>query len=230
MIAVDNASADDTVDRLREWPEITVVRLPRNIGAAARNDGARRATTPYVAFCDDDGWYEADGLRVAVALLDRHPALALVNARILVGEEGRLDPISAEMADSPLPEEAGIPGSVLLSFMAGAVVVRRSAFLGVGGYHPRFFLGGEEETVSIRSPTPAGRCGTSPRWSCTTIRASPTPRTCGLSGCATRCGTPGCTAAGARRCAGRCSPWPTPRRTATGSAVSEWRWPACRGR
>jgi GT2 family glycosyltransferase len=148
VIAVDNASTDDTVARLRAWPGITVVPLPRNIGAAGRNEGARRARTPYVAFCDDDGWYERDGLQVAVQLLDRHPSLAVVNARILVGDEERLDPISVEMADSPLPERDGIPGTVLLSFMAGAVVVRRSAFLGVGGYHPRFFIGGEEETVS----------------------------------------------------------------------------------
>ncbi|WP_170315526.1 glycosyltransferase family 2 protein [Nakamurella deserti] len=148
VVAVDNGSTDATVATLRSWPGITVVPLPRNIGAAARNEGARRAGTPYVAFCDDDGWYERDGLGVAVRLLDRHPSLALVNARILVGEEERLDPISAEMADSPLTERDGIPGTVLLSFMAGAVVVRRSAFLGVGGYHPRFFIGGEEETVS----------------------------------------------------------------------------------
>ena len=148
VIAVDNASTDDTLARLREWPGITVVPLPRNIGAAGRNEGARRARTPYIAFCDDDGWYERDGLRIAVRLLDRHPSLAVVNARILVGEEERLDPISTEMAASPLPEQHDIPGTVLLSFMAGAVIVRRSAFLGVGGYHPRFFIGGEEETVS----------------------------------------------------------------------------------
>jgi GT2 family glycosyltransferase len=34
--------------------------------------------------------------------------------------------------------------------MAGAVVVRRSAYLEVGGYDPRFFIGGEEETLSFR--------------------------------------------------------------------------------
>jgi GT2 family glycosyltransferase len=149
VIAVDNASADDTVAQLRASPDITVVALPRNIGAAARNVGARRATTRYVAFCDDDGWYERDGLRTAVQWLERHPKLAVVNARILVGGENRLDGISVEMADSPLPDRVGIPGAVLLSFMGGAVVVRRSAFLQVGGYDERFFMGGEEETVSF---------------------------------------------------------------------------------
>jgi GT2 family glycosyltransferase len=149
LIAVDNASADDTVEVLRRRPEIEVIALDRNIGAAARTIGIEQAETPYVACCDDDGWYEADGLIRAADLLDESPKLALVNARILVGAEERLDPISAEMAQSPLEDRAGIPGGVLIGFMAGAVVVRRDAILGVGGYHPRFFIGGEEETLAL---------------------------------------------------------------------------------
>ncbi|HYI53690.1 MAG TPA: glycosyltransferase [Microlunatus sp.] len=149
VIAVDNASSDDTVRVLRHRG-VELIQLPENIGAAARNVGVERARTPYVATCDDDGWFEADGLEIAADLLDRHPDLALVNARILVGADDHLDPISAEMADSPLPSPDGLPGAALLGFMAGAVVVRRTAYLEVGGYDPRFFIGGEEETLSFR--------------------------------------------------------------------------------
>jgi GT2 family glycosyltransferase len=149
VIAVDNGSDDGTARVLAAHPGVEVVALPRNIGAAARNAGVARARTPYVACCDDDGWYERDGLVAAVELLDAHPRLGLVNARILVGPERRLDVISAEMAASPLPDRAGIPGRPLLSFMAGASVVRREAFLQAGGYDPRFFIGGEEETLAV---------------------------------------------------------------------------------
>lgn len=148
VVAVDNASVDGTVAVLRD-AGVQVVALPSNVGAAGRNAGVAAARTPYVLFCDDDGWYERAGLAAACDLLDRHPALALVNARILVGPEGRLDPISAEMGASPVPERAGIPGAVLLSFMGGAAVVRRSAYQSVGGYDERFFIGGEEETLSF---------------------------------------------------------------------------------
>ncbi|GGL88106.1 glycosyltransferase family 2 protein [Nakamurella endophytica] len=150
VVAVDNASADGTVDVLRARPGLEVVPLPENIGAAARNAGAERAATPYLAFCDDDGWYDRDGLVVAADLLDRHPRLALVNARILIRDEARVDPISTIMSRSPLADTAGIPGAVLLSFMAGASVVRRSAYLEAGGYEPVFFMGGEEETLSFK--------------------------------------------------------------------------------
>jgi N-acetylglucosaminyl-diphospho-decaprenol L-rhamnosyltransferase len=150
VIAVDNASVDDTADVLERQRGVEVVRLPSNTGAAGRNVGAQRVRTPYVAFCDDDGWYERAGLELACDLLDQHPDLDLINARILVGEEERLDPISAEMADSPLTDRQGLPGTVLLSFMGGAVVVRCSAYQEVQGYDPRFFMGGEEETLSFK--------------------------------------------------------------------------------
>jgi len=147
-IVVDNASVDHTVDVLRDRGDLEVIALPVNIGAAGRNHGVQRAETPYVLFCDDDGWWQPEGLPAAVALLDAHPRLAVVNARILVGEQGRLDAISVEMADSPLPERAGIPGAVLMSFMGGAVLIRRAAYLEVSGYDPVFFMGGEEETLA----------------------------------------------------------------------------------
>lgn len=149
VIAVDNGSSDATADVLDEYPGVEVIRLPHNIGAAGRNAGAARARTPYVAFCDDDGWYQPDGLHLACDLFDAHPSLALINARILVGPECRLDPISVEMGDSPVPDRHGLPGTVLLSFMAGAAIMRKAALCDVGGYERRFFIGGEEETLAL---------------------------------------------------------------------------------
>ncbi len=150
IVAIDNASSDGTAALLRRHGGIEVLELETNIGAAARNVGVEHARTPYVAFCDDDGWYVRDGLVRATSGLDQFPALALINARILVGHDLRLDPISAEMADSPLPDKHAIPGHVLLGFMAGACVVRVSAYRAVGGYDPEFFMGGEEEALALK--------------------------------------------------------------------------------
>ena len=155
VIAVDNASTDGTVAKLSQRHGVEVVTLSTNIGAAGRNAGLDRAHTPYVIFCDDDGWWERDGLDRAVELFEKYPALAVINAKILVRDEARLDPISAEMADSPLENRSGVPGAVLMSFMAGAVIVRREAYHQVGGYDPAFFLGGEEETLAVKLV----RCG-----------------------------------------------------------------------
>lgn len=150
VVAVDNASTDGTVALLEERAGVTVVALAANTGAAARNIGVEHARTPYVAFCDDDTWYERAGLVHAARLLDAHARLGLLTGRILVGTGETLDAISEEMAASPLPETVGIPGAVLVSYMGGASVARRTAFLGVGGYDARFFMGGEEELVGWR--------------------------------------------------------------------------------
>jgi hypothetical protein len=136
IVAVDNGSQDNTASALASFEQVELVRLPQNIGAAGRNTGVDRVHTPYVLFCDDDGWYEADGLPVVCDLFERHPNLALINAKILVGEEQRLDPISREMAESPVPDRHGLPGAVLLSFMAGAAAVRTVAYKEVGGLRP----------------------------------------------------------------------------------------------
>lgn len=149
VVAVDNASTDATREHLDRRPWLRRRDLPSNTGAAGRTEGVRAATTPYVVFCDDDGWWERDGLERAVALLDAHPDLAAVNARIVVGDDEEPDPISTEMAASPLADRHGIPGPVLLSFMGGATVWRVRAYEQAGGYHPRFFIGGEEETLAF---------------------------------------------------------------------------------
>ena len=57
IVVVDNASVDDTAQRLRAaFPDITCVRLARNVGAAGRNAGVRACDRPYIALCDDDTW------------------------------------------------------------------------------------------------------------------------------------------------------------------------------
>jgi GT2 family glycosyltransferase len=149
VIAVDNGSTDATVDILRHHRGVEVVSLPRNVGAAARNAGVQAARTPYVAFSDDDTWYAPDAPSRMADLFDRHPRLAVVTARILVGEACAEDPMCLEMAQSPLPAAGGVPGHTLLSFLAGVSAVRRDAFLAAGGYDPRLFIGGEEELLAI---------------------------------------------------------------------------------
>lgn len=149
IFLVDNASTDGTADAVRQrFPQVEVLPAGCNLGAAARNLGVRRAQTPYVALCDDDTWWEPGSLACAADLFDAHPRLAVATARILVGPEEREDPICAELERSPLPAEPGMPGRPLLGFMAGASIVRRSAFLQAGGFEPRFFIGGEEELLA----------------------------------------------------------------------------------
>jgi GT2 family glycosyltransferase len=149
LIVVDNASSDGSADAAGRYRQVRVIRAAANLGAVARNVAVARVTTPYVAFCDDDTWWEPGALRRAAALLDACPRLAAVTGRILVEPGGEEDPITPELRDSPVPGPAWLPGPALMSILAGASMLRVAAFNEAGGFSPRLWLGGEEELLSM---------------------------------------------------------------------------------
>lgn len=149
IVVVDNASDDDTAARIAaRFPFVQLIVAPGNLGASGRNLGVERVTTEYVAFCDDDTWWSPGALSRAVEILDAAPGVAVLNARVVVGEQGARDETCERMRESPLIRD-GLPGPALIGYMAGACVFRTDVFRQVGGYEPRLFIGGEETLVSL---------------------------------------------------------------------------------
>jgi GT2 family glycosyltransferase len=158
IVVVDNGSVDGSAEAVRRrGPRVRtgveLVPLAENLGAAARTIGVEVARTPYVAFADDDSGWVPGALARAARHLDDHPRLGLLAAAVLVGPPGRrrLDPVSAAMARSPLscPRDRELPGPPVLGFMACGAVVRRTAYLEVGGFSPVLFFLGEERLLSF---------------------------------------------------------------------------------
>jgi len=149
VVVVDNGSSDGTAQAVRDrHPWVDLVASRENLGAVGRNVGVERVDTPFVAFCDDDTWWEPGSLRKATDILEQHPHVAVLTARIVVEPAGVEDPIVTELRESPVPTAPGLPGPALGSFLAGASVVRRDAFRSLGGFHRRLWLGGEEELLA----------------------------------------------------------------------------------
>jgi len=149
VIVVDNGSRDGSAELVTSrFPEVEVIALRRNYGAAARNVGVRHARTPFVAFSDDDTYWLPGSLERARELLESYPRIGVLNARVLVGPEQLEDKTCRRMAESPLPTQ-GLPGPALTGFLAGATVFRRCAFLRAGGYEPRFFIGAVEGLLAL---------------------------------------------------------------------------------
>lgn len=150
ILVVDNGSGDGTPEAVRaDFPAVRLIEARRNLGSAGRTLGVRAADTPYVAFADDDSWWAPGALATAADLFAASPRLAVLGARVLVGPQERLDPVCAAMAASPLGRAPDLPGPSVLGFLACGAVVRRSAYLEVGGFHDRFGVGGEEELLAI---------------------------------------------------------------------------------
>ncbi len=149
VVVVDNGSTDGTTKMISaRHPQVTLLSPGHNLGATGRNLGVALVDAPYVAFCDDDTWWDGGSLSRAADLFDRYPTLAVLTAHILVEPGGRDDPICEELRRSPLHHPAGLPGYPLLSFLAGASVLRRAAFEEAGGFSARLWLGGEEELLA----------------------------------------------------------------------------------
>jgi N-acetylglucosaminyl-diphospho-decaprenol L-rhamnosyltransferase len=148
VIVVDDASTDGTADVVRErFPQVQVIRLPESRGAGARNVGVATAATELVAFADDDSWYAPGALTTAARHFQDHPDLGLVAARCIVEPAGRIDPVSEAQEHSPLASSA--PGPSVLGFLACTAIVRRTAFLGAGGFHPVIGFLGEERVLAM---------------------------------------------------------------------------------
>ncbi len=148
VVVVDNGSTDGSAAAARA-AGVEVVELGRNAGPAARTVGARRVATPYVAFADDDSWWAPGALARAADVFDGHERLALLAARVLVGPEGREDPTVEAMRHSPLRANGSLAGPPVLGFIACGAVVRRSAFLEVGGFHEDLPTGAEETLLAV---------------------------------------------------------------------------------
>jgi glycosyltransferase involved in cell wall biosynthesis len=134
VIVVDDASADRS-PRIAEEQGARCIRLERGVGAAAaRNVGVRAAAgADVVAFLDADDLWEPHHTATLAPLLERAPDAALAFARMR-----RFGAATGTLAR---PGGDGVPfdaRSLLLGWnfvpQSGALV-RRDAFLAVGGYH-----------------------------------------------------------------------------------------------
>jgi len=91
IIVVDNASSDDSVRAVRQWPKVRVIESARNRGfAAANNDGIRHSAGRNLLLLNSDTIVPAGAIDRLLAVLDRHPNVAVVGPR-LVDASGRAE-------------------------------------------------------------------------------------------------------------------------------------------
>ncbi len=138
VIVIDDSSPDDTAARLAPLMRenrIRYVRQPNAGMAAARNAGAKLATSEYIYFLDDDDLMFPNALSWLVEDLERYPDAAMAYGDMVIFS-GESPPMlsspdtcaETQMADRMmfmLFNQLGSPGQVL---------IRRSAFQSVGGF------------------------------------------------------------------------------------------------
>jgi len=131
IIVVDNASEDDTLPALKmSFPDVRFIGLPTNSGIEAYNTGAASARGRYLLILDDDACPQPGTLLETVRYLDRHGRVGAVSLHPRHPSNG--------VSEWPfLSDGSRVRAWPLL--VAGSVV-RREAWVQVGGYEGSFFL------------------------------------------------------------------------------------------
>ena len=110
-IVVDDGSSDGT-DHLiaKDFPEVTYLALPGNLGfAAACNAGIAGGTADYVALLNNDAIPEPDWLETLVEAMDRLPDAGALASKILLADgSGRFHAAGDTFSWSGLPNSRGV--------------------------------------------------------------------------------------------------------------------------
>jgi GT2 family glycosyltransferase len=149
IIVVDDASDVPVTEAMGELPasiskKLTVFRQPSVSGnIPCRNVAMRHATSREVLLLDDDtALLDADTIRQGLRLMDRDTAIAAVGFA-MAAPDGSLLP--SGMQPSSASYVCYVP-----SYIGFAHLLRRSAFLEVGGYRELFQRHGEEKEYCLR--------------------------------------------------------------------------------
>ncbi|MBV9110978.1 MAG: glycosyltransferase [Gemmatimonadetes bacterium] len=125
-------------------PSVRFIRNERSANvAAARNRIAREAGTPWVLNLDDDAFIiDRAAVQAAIRVLERDPEVAAVGFAQADAEGRAYDPAAQP---APVDHPCYVP-----TFIGYAHLLRRDAFLSVGGFRERLGINGEEKELSLR--------------------------------------------------------------------------------
>ena len=138
IIAVDNNSADGTVESVEErFPDVVLIAREVNNGIAGWNDGFAKAKGKYMIVLDDDSHLES-GLNKALAYLDANPQIGIVALRITGGVFETTD--ATEWIDK---KDSG-------GFIGCGAIIRKEVYEKIGGFAEWLHVYTHEYEYSLR--------------------------------------------------------------------------------
>jgi GT2 family glycosyltransferase len=146
IIVVDNASTIPAETVTGRYRDVTVIRAPRNVGAAGRNLGFAAATGDVVICLDDDVYgLSRDALR-RLAEIFTDESIGAINFTVREETSGRI----VNWVHHRPVEKFSDTTFETYEITEGAVAFRRSVLLAVGGYPESFFLSHEGPDLAFR--------------------------------------------------------------------------------
>jgi GT2 family glycosyltransferase/glycosyltransferase involved in cell wall biosynthesis len=161
IIVVENASGDDSAERIRQAaPHVKLVVSPSNLGfAGGCNLGVRESSGEYVGFLNNDAKPDAAWIRAAVARFEESGQVGAVASRVLDWNGELVDYIGSAMTwfgqgykphtAQPIPKTPDRVHDVLFG-TGSAMFVRRSDYDALGGFDEHFFMFFEDVDLGWR--------------------------------------------------------------------------------
>jgi N-acetylglucosaminyl-diphospho-decaprenol L-rhamnosyltransferase len=176
LIAVDNASRDGSVERVREkWPAATVIGNPRNVGfGVANNQAFSAAAGEYILLLNPDARLSPSALGILHEFLAANPSAAAASPAVRgpriggVEEAGMLPELRAALGHFLFlnrftrRSDGGPWTGLAIRHVDGptprrvgwagaaALLLRTTAVRQVGGFNPAIFLYGEDIDLCAR--------------------------------------------------------------------------------
>ena len=169
-IVVDNASSDGSQEALqREYPEVTVLSLPANVGfAGGCNAGFRAARGELVSTLNNDTEADRGWLGCIVRTMDAHPEAGSVASRLMLFDRPTTLHSAGDIyGRNGLPDSRGVwqaygppfdREQYVFSCCGGAATYRRSMLEDVGSFEERFFMYCEDVDLGWRAQTAGWKC------------------------------------------------------------------------
>jgi GT2 family glycosyltransferase len=164
IVLVDNASQDNSLVVLQNYPQVRVIQNTRNEGfAGGNNAGLPACRGKYILLLNSDTIVTPDFLTLLCRHLDTHPQAGVAQARmILPHRECRLDSCGSWLTDFGFMYHHGFlkPDAHLyhrsyrvFSAKGACMLIRREAIAAAGGYlfDPEFFCYYEETDFCHRA-------------------------------------------------------------------------------
>lgn len=153
VTVVDNASADDTVAKVRRHlPAARMIELERNMGfGVANNHGIEAARTRYALLLNPDCEIDAGQVAQLVAGAKRWPDAAIWVPQLTDGA-GHDEVNYSWPRDAWTPRTGAAQGALSVGYACAAVMLLdRQRMKSIGFFDPRFFLYYEDEDLCLRA-------------------------------------------------------------------------------
>lgn len=163
ILIVDNGSADESVAFIKKnYPEIRLLALPRNIGfSAAVNLGIRSSESPYIMLLNNDTTLAPDCVERLLSCIERKPHIFSAGARILTDSKPHLIDTCGDYysvmgyafcrGQGLRPDTALDRSYPVFTNCACAAVYRRSLLQKTGLFDERFFAYLEDVDIGFRA-------------------------------------------------------------------------------